>query len=314
MFNIHIHDGSRPIPNDDILYIIAKGGIFLRKKLGLFESLSQVNNISILKDIENFAKMDIAPLTMFETGKIVQFFRHICTDYGEANIVLHYNSEDELYKFQVTEQEVTSGSVEYVNEPFIEKDYQRIGTIHSHAGMSAFHSSTDHKDEETFDGLHITFGNMKSENITISASIMANGQRFYVDPYNYLDGIKEANENIRERFSFRNTIQGRSMYSIIATEEQSKFPEEWLTKIKKKVYKSSLNISMNNQLFIDMFNNSDESKWGVIDNINENEIKDWNPCASCPYKHYKSEMLLKEVLEDLDDNEINNSEKGEDEI
>jgi len=38
--------------------------------------------------------------------------------------------------------------------------FELFGTIHSHAGISAFHSGTDDRDEIHFDGLHITVGNL----------------------------------------------------------------------------------------------------------------------------------------------------------
>jgi hypothetical protein len=56
--------------------------------------------------------------------------------------------------------------------------------------MSAFHSGTDQGDEESFDGLHITFGNLNSELISISASIVSNGHRTIVSPDEYLKGIR----------------------------------------------------------------------------------------------------------------------------
>ena len=39
-----------------------------------------------------------------------------------------------------------------------------VGSVHSHPGMSAYASGTDHKDQADFDGIHITFGWQKSVN------------------------------------------------------------------------------------------------------------------------------------------------------
>ena len=301
MFNIHIHNGSEPVPDDDICYIIAKDGIFLKKKLGLFESVAPVQNISILKEIESFARMDITKLSINQTGQLVSFFKYICYDYGEANAVLHYNIEDETYKIQVTEQEVTGASVDYVNEPFEDEGYQRIGTIHSHAGMSAFHSGTDHADEETFDGLHITFGNLKNENITISASIMANGKRFYIDPCDYLDGIEMVEYDEITKMFYQTRSEKKIGYKILSTKEQSIFPDEWLTKVKKKQFKS-YPISTRNQLFIDRFKDFKDLDINESDNIVSDD--DWNPCMNCPHKAHKSEIMLQEILTDMDDDEL----------
>jgi uncharacterized protein YbaR (Trm112 family) len=56
--------------------------------------------------------------------------------------------------------------------------------------MSAFHSTTDDADEKSFDGLHITIGNVDEAFVSISASIVSNGTRFMVDPDEYIDGVK----------------------------------------------------------------------------------------------------------------------------
>ena len=52
MFKVHINDGSA-LPDDDVYYIVAKEGIFLKKKLGVMESIAPVKNISKIKE-DNF--------------------------------------------------------------------------------------------------------------------------------------------------------------------------------------------------------------------------------------------------------------------
>ena len=52
MFKIIQLDGKTEIPNDDICYILAKGGTYLKKKVGLIESLTPVKEISILDQIK----------------------------------------------------------------------------------------------------------------------------------------------------------------------------------------------------------------------------------------------------------------------
>jgi hypothetical protein len=89
-------------------------------------------------------------------------------------------------------QRVSGAGIDYDRDSVSLEGYDLIGTIHSHANFSAFHSGTDHDDETSFDGLHITFGHVASDDFSISASIMSNGQRFYVEPEEYLEGVEHS--------------------------------------------------------------------------------------------------------------------------
>ena len=190
MFPIVINDGQTEMPDADIYYIVGKEGIFIKKRLGIMESLSPVKNISILKSVQSSAKMHIPPLPSIMAAKVLNFFRVVYDKYSaEAIVLLFYNQETKKFKLHVPSQKVSAGGVDY-NRAITIDGYTMIGDIHSHAGMSAFHSGIDQGDEESFDGLHITFGNMRSDNISISSSIVSNGYRTIVNPEEYLNGIK----------------------------------------------------------------------------------------------------------------------------
>ncbi len=190
MFNVWINNGIDKMPEDDILYVIAKGGIFLKKKLGIFESIAPVDKISILDDLDSYAKMYIKSMAGLQFAQILKLFRIILKKYrGEANIILHYHEENGDYKIEVPNQAVSGGSVEYRSlETY--PGYLRLGTIHSHPSFSAFHSGVDDADEFTWDGIHMTFGYVNRDNIEISASIIVNGTRFVIDPCDYIDDLE----------------------------------------------------------------------------------------------------------------------------
>ena len=190
MFKIHVNDGTQPLPEDDIYYIIAKEGIFLKKKMGIMESLAPVGNISILESIQSSAQMYIKKIPGGQFARVIAFFREVYKEYfGEAIVLLFYDEERKVYKIIPPNQKVTSAACDY-NKGITIDGMQMIGTIHSHANFSAFHSGVDDKDEEHFDGLHITIGNVKDEEVSITASIVANGHRFTVDPMDYVDRLK----------------------------------------------------------------------------------------------------------------------------
>lgn len=194
MFNIVVNDGSQELPSDDIYYIIAKEGIFLKKRIGVMESIAPVKNISILNSVDTMARMHIKQIPATTGAKILEFFKAVYDKFqSEAIVLLFYNEKSKTYKIVAPQQQVTAASAKY-NRGVTIKDYTMIGTIHSHGSMSAFHSGVDDSDETTFDGLHITFGNVNQDEISISSSIVSNGSRFIVKPQEYLAGLVEPSE------------------------------------------------------------------------------------------------------------------------
>jgi len=189
MFKIHINDGTQPLPEDDIYYIVAKEGIFLKKSMGIMDSIAPVENISILESIQAAAKMNIKKIPGGQFARVVAFFRQVYQDfYGESIVLLFYDEKRRVYKIVPPHQKVTGAACDY-NKGMTIEGMSMIGTIHSHASMSAFHSGTDDKDEEHFDGLHITIGNVNQEDVSITASIVANGHRFVVEPEDYVERL-----------------------------------------------------------------------------------------------------------------------------
>lgn len=255
MFNVHVLNAGEKIPEDDVCYIVGKEGIFLKKKLGIMESISPVENISVLESVETTAKMHIKKMPSILVAKISNFFKSVEEKYqAEAIVLLFYNENTEKYKIHVPSQKVSGASLEYSRSITIE-GFIMIGTIHSHSSMSAFHSGIDQGDEKSFDGLHITFGNINSENISISCSIVSNGHRTMCKPSDYMNGIKLVSE-IDEVKSYPTTkvfkyINGKLVeqesvnkyrhydkrYQILSENNiKAKCPDRWMNKVEKKTY------------------------------------------------------------------------------
>ncbi len=190
MFKIFVNDGFEKPPTDDIFYIIGKEGIFLRKKLGILDSIVPVDNISILNSVDSSARLYIPKIPAKIFADMYKFFIDVYKKYAsEAVLLIFYNETTQEYKIIAPKQEVSAASMEY-DRKFTIENYTMIGDIHSHGSMSAFHSSIDDADEESFDGLHITLGHIMGEEISISASIVINGSRFMIDPIEYIEGIE----------------------------------------------------------------------------------------------------------------------------
>ena len=244
MFKVVVLDGKEKLPEDDIYYIIAKGGVFLRKKLGLIESITPVTEISILEDIQSYAKMSIPKIPGKSVAKVMTFFKKAYELYkSEAVVLLYYNTEKKSYKVYVPHQKVSGASVDYTKGISLANHIQ-IGTIHSHANFSAFHSGVDDHDEEHFDGLHITIGNNNDEFPSFSASVVVNGKRFPVPATEYIDGLEMVEytpyfpQMFRPAFTeingvkeYKNNVQSKLAYKLCVTLEPGEFNEKWLERI-----------------------------------------------------------------------------------
>jgi len=257
MFPIIVNDGQTPFPSDDIYYIVCKEGIYLKKRLGVMESIAPVKEISILKSINAMAKMHIRKIPAKQAKQVINFFKAVYTEYyAEAIVLLFYNQTTKHHKIVCPFQEVSGGAADY-NKGISIEGYDMIGTIHSHASMSAFHSGVDDADEKSFDGLHITFGNMRDNDISISASIVANGYRVIVDPRDYINQLEmtvDINED--EKVPFSKTwkwdktqkkmieVQTGKFYTRklfdqryqVKLAKDPKFDKNWMERVEKKVW------------------------------------------------------------------------------
>jgi proteasome lid subunit RPN8/RPN11 len=193
MFNIYTYDKKQGIPTDDICYIIAKGGVYLKKKMGLIDSLVPVKSLSFLDDINCFAKMNIPKIPGIIYAQIFDFFKKVYHDHrSEGLAIVYFNPKKKDFKVHIPEQAVTGSAVDVEEGYQIGiKNYQPVCSIHSHPGFSAFHSGIDTHDEEDFDGLHITVGEVDSSAHKIVASVVSNGYRVQVNPMDYIGGVFE---------------------------------------------------------------------------------------------------------------------------
>jgi len=244
MFKIVYLDGKQEMPKDDIYYIVAKDGIFLRKKLGLIESLTPVKEISILENAKPYASMSIPKIPGKSMAKVMKFFKKAYQLYSsEAIVLLYFNPTTKTYRIYIPHQKVNGASVDYVKGVHLDNHIQ-VGTIHSHANFSAFHSGTDDNDEEHFDGLHITIGNNMDSFPSISASIVSNGMRFKVAPNEYIDNLdiveytpyfphmfRPAFTEINGVKEYTNTVKSTLSYKLNVTLDEKDFNEKWIEKI-----------------------------------------------------------------------------------
>lgn len=259
MFKIHVNDGQNPMPEDDVFYIVGKEGIFLKKKLGVMESLAPVKNISILESVSASATMHIPKIPGPTVAKIIEFFKAVYQEHrSESVILVFYNEITKKFKMVPPRQKVTAAAIDY-NRGLTMDGMTMIGTFHCHASMSAFHSGTDDDDEKHFDGLHITIGDADEEFVSISASIVANGYRVMVEPTDYMENLllmseidQVENKPVRRVWKLVNgkleedkvasakyTYSYRKYdkrYAVDVTDHQKIFNKKWLNMVEKGTY------------------------------------------------------------------------------
>ena len=119
--------------------------------------------------VEEEATYNMPPIPHVLVDKLDQFFRLVDAQHGSESIVmLTYDLEkegSEGWGILVPDQTNTSVHCNYDPNSIAEvkpDNVMIVGSVHSHPGMSAYASGTDHKDQADFDGIHITFGWQKS--------------------------------------------------------------------------------------------------------------------------------------------------------
>jgi len=122
-------------------------------------------------DIQESAVYNMPAIPLAMVDKLDQFFRLVDAQHGTESIVLlTYDTTKEGpegWGILVPDQTNTSVHCNYDPASVLEHkpdDALIVGSVHSHPGMAAYASGTDHNDQADFDGIHITFGWQKSVN------------------------------------------------------------------------------------------------------------------------------------------------------
>lgn len=194
MFSVWIKDGNTPEPEKAPYYILAKNGFFLHKTTPFWKATVPVKTISTLEIAEPKLELTIPPLPENIIVPIITFFGWVQLVHNtEALILLYKKEESDEYRWEIPVQNLRLGGLNY-QIPDRKKGEVLIGTMHSHGTASAYHSSTDHHDEFSMDGIHITFGGFfpKTKKCSISMEAAINGHRFNLKPEEWLMGIKKA--------------------------------------------------------------------------------------------------------------------------
>jgi hypothetical protein len=180
-------DGEVPdeVFENPMAYVLTGNGLMLVKNGTIFSSASMVKEVIGLGEVPEKLIYRFTKIPESIVTQVAAFFYWASPN--EAMVLPYYNTDTGEWMVLVPEQSVTGGSIDYklTEEQMasIPEGFVRIGSWHSHGSGSAYHSSIDHHDEESDDGVHITFGSFGTyaKDFTSSVSLMADGARWIIE-------------------------------------------------------------------------------------------------------------------------------------
>jgi hypothetical protein len=161
-------------------FVVARDGLYLRKRSLLGLSQTKVGRVAHLPDGREFVDYVLPKVPSDLMARAVGFFRAVYRLHKTeaAALLLWRNGSFDL---AVPDQKVSSVSVKFdLSDGDLPSGSRLVGTMHSHGGFTAYASSTDEDDEAELDGLHIVVGDFDRRRLGYSAAIVVDGIRFHL--------------------------------------------------------------------------------------------------------------------------------------
>lgn len=206
-------------------YLVARDGIYFRQECDLGSAFVKVKEIPHLIPAPTEVRLSVPKIKGVVVAKAFAFFREVFTQHrSESYVTLLYNKELGEFDIHVPKQEVTYSSVSYDRgDNGVRDGWRPIGTIHSHCDFSAFHSGVDTGDEASFDGIHITLGNVNRDEFSMVSSVVFSDNRRQHDPVELIDNVcHSSTTDVEERGHVAGTTYTRreNLFRLDLTAEQ----------------------------------------------------------------------------------------------
>lgn len=191
MFPLYLkRDDKFELPKEEFAFVAAQNGAFLKSETDVFRAVVRTHLLPMLKPMDEFAEYLLPPINAHLVMQIWNFFKRVYElHHTEAHLFIVWNTAQKTFGLVAGEQVVSSAHCRADKPLQTSDDLLFVGTVHSHRNMSAFHSGQDQRDEEHWDGVHLTIGRVNSERVDIVASLVVNGRRFSLTPERVLEGI-----------------------------------------------------------------------------------------------------------------------------
>jgi hypothetical protein len=186
-------------PRAAIHYRIAENGAFQVTDAETHRAVTRVKGpVPGLVPEEEHVCLKFPRVPRAQVEEVVAFFEEAYRRWkGEAMVLVFYRAATREFRIAVPYQTLpgrrrhdgrwqADHAVRYgtVERP---AECVRLGTIHSHGELAAYASGQDCADEQYEDGLHVVFGSFAAREPSVSASFVANGVRFVLEPADVLE-------------------------------------------------------------------------------------------------------------------------------
>jgi hypothetical protein len=159
-------------------FVVARDGLYLRKRSLLGLSQTKVGRIAHLPDGAEFVDYALPRVPADLMARVVGFFRAVYRlQKTEAAVLLLWR--DGVFDLAVPTQKVSSISVSFtLGDGDVPAGSRVVGSMHSHGDYSAYASTTDEDDEAELDGLHVVVGDLDRRRTGYAAAVVVDGVRF----------------------------------------------------------------------------------------------------------------------------------------
>lgn len=289
---------------------------------------SVVTNLStgIVKVVNNFVGRSVSPVDEEElynftairesavynlpkipkiiVDKLDEFFRLVDAQHGTESIVIltfdPTKDDSSGWGVLVPEQSNTAVHCKYEADSIVEQKPDHVmivGSVHSHPGMAAYASGTDHADQADFDGVHITYGWQKSVNngaTQYHIELQMAGSHWTLSPDDVFESFTISKDPDPEVVEWSKNVkkvlppQGGS-----ATRAQSQALASSQTHTHKQQVYTPLGIAKGDNRYQDVPDAKDPSPHLIIAEMDFSD-EDKSDCPSCGY-----DLAIKDMLDGI---------------
>jgi hypothetical protein len=239
------------LPVEGNFYALTADGFKISKDTGIIKAVVDAPRANFLAKVEFVPKLTLPKIPPLVVARAWRFFQKVFAQHHtEAELMLMYNATERLYDLWCPKQEVSLAGVDYKMSTELQEtppEWNWVGTIHSHADFSPYHSGIDHRDEQDEDGVHITIGYVDDdEYCSLCASIMIGGKRWTIPPEHIALGLERTTAKRAKRGYYISTTNDQNYFDVILSDEEQaemepameQIDEEWMPRVTRKVFQN----------------------------------------------------------------------------
>jgi len=239
------------LPMEGNFYALTADGVKISKDTGIIKAVVPAQSAKFLANVEFVPKLLLPKIPPLIIERAWRFFQTVFGEFRtEAELMLMYNAAEQTYDLWCPTQEVSMAGVDYKMSAELQQtppEWDWVGTIHSHADFSPYHSGIDHRDEQDEDGVHITIGFVDDEEYcSLCASVMIGGRRWRLPPENIALGLERTTAKRGKRKYYISTSDNQDYFDIVLSDEQKAEMEkaweqinrEWMPRVTEKIFQN----------------------------------------------------------------------------